>query len=94
MGDVNKDGAVDALDSLWVLFYTSELVGFLPSPELADVDLDGDIDPIDAALILQFHAGFIDGLPAGAGGRAGGWGSALLGRLDAALVKDRATRVR
>jgi hypothetical protein len=94
MGDVNKDGAVDALDALWVLFYTSNLVGFLPSPELADVDLDGDIDPIDAALILQFHAGFIDGLPAGASGGGGGWGGGLLGRLDAALVKGRPARVR
>jgi len=78
---------VDSLDALWILFYYARLVGSLPSAEAADVNLDGDIDPIDAELILQFHAGYLDSLPAGVAGERGGSIFGAVEELLRALVR-------
>jgi len=62
-GDVDKDGRISAVDSLWVLWWVAGLLNDLPADEAnADVDGDGDIDAFDAALIRQHVAGLLDEL--------------------------------
>jgi hypothetical protein len=61
IGDVNKDGRVDAVDAALVLQYSAGLITSI-NPN-ADVNLNGQINSIDAQLILQFVAGLINHLP-------------------------------
>ena len=63
LGDVNCDGVVDAIDALWILWFTAGLIEDLPCPDNADVNGDGVINAVDAALILQFSAGLLSVLP-------------------------------
>ena len=66
-GDVDRDGEVDGLDALWVLWFDAGLIdALLPLKDndqdgLTDLigDIDGDriVNSIDAALILQIEAG-------------------------------------
>ena len=67
-GDVNCDGVVDAIDALWILWFTAGLIEDLPCPDNADVNGDGVINSVDAALILQFITELIGSLsPLGGG---------------------------
>ncbi len=56
MGDVNCDGAVDALDALFIL----RAVAGLPTATCGgqgDVDCSGWMDAVDALSILRYGAG-------------------------------------
>ncbi len=64
LGDVNCDGAIDAIDALLILQIKAALIDSLPCEKNADVDESGQVTSIDAALILQFTAGLIGSLPA------------------------------
>ncbi len=70
LGDVNGDGVINPIDSLWVLF---EVIGLstVPFPAAADVNDDGNIDPFDSLLILQKASGLISGFPAGSSSGGG-----------------------
>ncbi len=63
VGDVNCDGAVNAIDAALVLQLTAAIIPSLACLENADVNLDGQVNVIDAALILQLVAGLIPDLP-------------------------------
>ncbi|MCH8064569.1 MAG: dockerin type I repeat-containing protein [Chloroflexi bacterium] len=71
LGDVNCDGGIDPIDSLWILFHVVD-VAELPCPEVADVNGDGNIDAFDSLWILQLDAGLIDSFPNAAGSAGGG----------------------
>ncbi|MCH7488175.1 MAG: dockerin type I repeat-containing protein, partial [Chloroflexi bacterium] len=71
LGDVNCDGGIDPLDSLWILFKVID-VAELPCPDVADVNGDGNIDASDSLLILQMDSGLIDTFPNAAGSAGGG----------------------
>lgn len=62
-GDVNGDGAVDAMDAAAILQYD---VGIKDLDYIlllaADVDGDGYVDSMDAAKILQYDAGIIENI--------------------------------
>ena len=60
VGDVNKNGTVDAIDAQLILQFEA---GLLNSISNADVNEDGTVDSIDAVLILQFTAGLLNSLP-------------------------------
>jgi len=66
-GDVNCDGAVNAIDAALVLQQNAGLLGpyFPPLPCLQNTDVNGDgqINSIDALLVLQYAAGLIHQLP-------------------------------
>ncbi len=62
-GDVNCDGAVNAIDAALVLQYSAGLLSVLPCQQNADVNRDGQVNSLDAALILQYDAGLIQSLP-------------------------------
>lgn len=49
-GDVNGDRLVNSQDALWVLWFASNVIAFLPFP--GDVDGDGITGPLDALFIL------------------------------------------
>ena len=58
LGDVNRDGGIDSIDSAFVLRYDAgmaELDG--EQLRLADINKDGYVDGIDSAFILQHDAG-------------------------------------
>ena len=59
-GDVNDDGAVDALDALAILQLKAGFTDSLPNEESGDVDNDGELTARDALLLLQVSAGLID----------------------------------
>ncbi len=75
LGDVNKDGEVNAIDAQLILQAAAGL--FILTNEGADVNHDGEMNPIDAALILQLHAGLLDSLPT-AGRFASGPGAEMI----------------
>ncbi len=56
-GDVNCNGAVDAIDATLVLQFSAGLLDSPSCAENGDVNGDGSIDALDAALILQAVAG-------------------------------------
>jgi hypothetical protein len=58
-GDVNGDGAVNPLDSLWILQYDVELVAGVPIPEAADLNRDGLIGSVDALYVLWVSSGLL-----------------------------------
>ena len=60
LGDVNRDGMVDAIDAALVLQFVA---AFFDSISNGDVNEDGTTNSIDAALILQFTAGLVNSLP-------------------------------
>ena len=64
IGDVNKNGAIDAIDAQLILQAEAGLIT-LANPKNADVNQDGEVNSTDATLILQFVAGLIDSLPPG-----------------------------
>lgn len=61
-GDINTDGAVDAIDASMILSeYARSATGAAKEFDelqqvLADVDLNGAIDAIDASLVLSYYA--------------------------------------
>ena len=59
LGDVDGDGFINAIDSLWVLWYETDVVSQVPIPEAADMDGDGIIGSIDALFILWIDGGVI-----------------------------------
>jgi hypothetical protein len=64
-GDVNDDGAVNAVDALFILQYDARLLTSLPNVGSADTSRDGRINSVDASLVLQFTAGLIQAFPPG-----------------------------
>ena len=58
-GDVNGDGQIGSVDSLWILWVVAQLIAEVPMPWVADPDQDGAITVVDAFLLLQFDAGYI-----------------------------------
>lgn len=54
-GDVNGDGAVDAVDARWVL-QAAAGIRILENTAVADVNTDGTVDAVDARWILQAAA--------------------------------------
>lgn len=56
LGDVNRDGKVDAVDARWVLQAAAGM-RTLENATAADVNGDGKIDAVDARWILQAAAG-------------------------------------
>ena len=62
IGDVNKNGVVDAIDAQLILQAVAGLI-IIVNPQNADTNLDGIVNPVDATLILQFVAGLIPSLP-------------------------------
>ena len=56
-GDVDGDGDVTSLDSLFVLWLVADLID--ETEKSADVNGDGVVNAVDAALILQKEAGLI-----------------------------------
>lgn len=62
-GDVNKDNAIDALDSALLKSYLLGKTSTLPSVEAADTNADGSIDAIDFAILQQYLLGKIGTLP-------------------------------
>ena len=55
LGDVDKDGDVDAVDARLILLHVAALEP-LPFPDNGDVDGDGDVDAADARAILDIVA--------------------------------------
>ena len=62
LGDVNGDGFIDPIDSIWILFMVIN-VAELPFPNVADVNGDGTINAFDSLLILQLRSGLIGSFP-------------------------------
>jgi oligosaccharide reducing-end xylanase len=62
-GDVNKDNAIDALDSALLKSYLLGKTSTLPSVEAADTNADGSVDAIDFAILQQYLLGKIGTLP-------------------------------
>jgi len=58
-GDVNDDGLVNSVDSLFILQFTAALIDTLINQASADVNNSGEISSVDSALILQKEAGLI-----------------------------------
>ena len=65
VGDVNCDGAINAIDAALVLQYGAGLLEDLPCFAAADVNGDGSVNAIDSALILQYVAGLLGQFPPG-----------------------------
>ena len=64
LGDVNRDGYADNLDSAYILRYDVGLIELDEQQfEVGDVNGDGFVDSLDAAQILKYDAGIIDQLP-------------------------------
>ncbi len=65
-GDLNQDGAIDAIDYAAMKGY---LLGssVLPAPEAADLDADGTINALDYSLLKQYLLKMIDKFPADKG---------------------------
>jgi len=59
VGDVNGDGAINAIDAALILQFGAGLLPALPNIDRADVNDDGTVNAVDAALILQFTAGLL-----------------------------------
>lgn len=58
LGDVNRDGGIDSIDSAFVLRYDAGMANLDGEQlRLADVNKDGYVDGIDSAFILQHDAG-------------------------------------
>lgn len=58
LGDVNRDGGIDSIDSAFVLRYDAGMANLDEEQlRLADVNKDGYVDGIDSAFILQHDAG-------------------------------------
>lgn len=65
-GDLNQDGAIDAIDYALMkghLLGSSEL----PAPAVADLDADGNINALDYSLLKQYLLKIIDKFPADTG---------------------------
>ncbi len=62
-GDVNCDGAVNAVDALQVLRYIAGLSAAACLGSAGDVDCSGSIDAVDALLILRYVAGLRTTVP-------------------------------
>lgn len=63
LGDVNRDGYIDAADALLCLRSAVGLVALTAEQKaVADANHDGVIDAGDAIRILRFHAGLVDEL--------------------------------
>jgi hypothetical protein len=64
-GDVNCDGAINAIDALLVLQQEAGLLPLQPLPcqQNADTNRDHMVNAIDATLILQYSADLIHALP-------------------------------
>jgi len=73
LGDVNRDGRVNSIDALFLLYFQAGFICSLPPPEESgcpisqlgkgDVNEDGVANAFDAILILQYHAGLLAALP-------------------------------
>ena len=58
LGDVNRDGGIDSIDSAFVLRYDAGMASLDGEQlRLADINKDGYVDGIDSAFILQHDAG-------------------------------------
>lgn len=58
LGDVNRDGGIDSIDSAFVLRYDAGMANLDGEQlRLADINKDGYVDGIDSAFILQHDAG-------------------------------------
>ncbi len=62
-GDINKDGAINALDLAHLRAYLVGIKTTLDSLEAADTNADGSIDALDLSLLKRFLLGTIDSLP-------------------------------
>lgn len=62
-GDVNCDGAVNAIDAALILQHGAGLLAGFVCPQNADANHDGRVDAIDAAIVLQFSAGLLTQIP-------------------------------
>ncbi len=62
LGDINSDGAVDAID---LILIKKHLLGLetIENKALADLDVSGEIDAIDFALMKQYLLGIITTFP-------------------------------
>lgn len=63
LGDINKDGSIDALD---LATYKSYFLGNIPTlsdPAAADINSDGSIDALDYAAVKQYLLGLKNTLP-------------------------------
>ncbi len=63
MGDVNCDGAINAVDALLILQASAGLARRLACGQNVDVNGDGSINAVDVAIVLQYVAGLIPALP-------------------------------
>jgi len=63
-GDVTCDGLLNAVDALYILQTSANLIPLtsLPCGEDADISRDGQVNSIDATVILQFVAGLLPNL--------------------------------
>lgn len=63
VGDANGDGAVDAMDALYILRASASLETLTQEAlEYADVNHDGQADAEDAWMVLQYITGVVDSL--------------------------------